>query len=217
VIRGLFKRISRTKKEALVATTPRWVREETAIREYGKRVLRRVFAYPQTDEHPEEQCFEFLLWGVEADLLPVTIFPLTASGEVVAVQQFRQGANTVVLEFPGGLPEHATDKVEHVVTRELQEETGFSPGRIITLAAPLWFDPAACTTSFLPVLALDCVESAISWKRDRTEIIDVVRPLPALHDWARLIRSGGVRDSKTIAVTYLALEWLKENRPDVSQ
>lgn len=55
----------------------------------------------------------------------VNIVAVTPDQELVMVEQYRQGSNTVELEIPGGMMDpHETDPVMTAV-RELREETGY--------------------------------------------------------------------------------------------
>ena len=54
----------------------------------------------------------------------VNVVPVTESGEVVLIRQFRFGTEEVTLEIPGGLVEHGHSPLE-AAQNELIEETGF--------------------------------------------------------------------------------------------
>ncbi len=60
----------------------------------------------------------------EADI--AVVFCVTKTGEVVLVKQFRQAANAVTTELPGGLRERHDMSVAEAARRELLEETGYS-------------------------------------------------------------------------------------------
>jgi 8-oxo-dGTP pyrophosphatase MutT (NUDIX family) len=56
----------------------------------------------------------------------VNVIPLTDSGEVILIRQFRFGTEEVTLEIPGGLVEPAHTPLQ-AAQNELLEETGFQP------------------------------------------------------------------------------------------
>ena len=68
----------------------------------------------------------------EADFIIVdsrdwaNICALTESGELVMIEQFRQGSETIELEIPGGIVESDEEPGEAIL-RELLEETGYKP------------------------------------------------------------------------------------------
>lgn len=53
----------------------------------------------------------------------VNVVPVTPSGEVVMIRQYRHGAHKVSFEIPGGLVEE--DDPKDAAVRELAEETGY--------------------------------------------------------------------------------------------
>jgi len=174
-------------------TVPKLVREEVIRDQWGKVVLERTFQLPTGEER-------FLVWG--GKVTPSIIFPITRDENVVAVREFRYGANEFVIQLPGGCPaEH--ESAEATASKELEEETGFRAERFVRLGKrPLWFEPTACITPYVPLLALGCRKTGEP-KLDKTEILEPV--LFPLADWITKIHSGEIRDSKSIAVTFLAL------------
>lgn len=154
---------------------------------------------------------QYIVWG--GTKVPSIIFPvvLLESGiHVLALHQFRYGANEFVIEIPGGNPK-GDEAFEEVTRLELLEETGYQADKIVRLdrGAPIWFEPSACFTVFIPVLALGCKKVADP-QPDQEEVLEVlVIPLP---EWKEMIADGRIRDAKTIAVTYLALPFLENKK-----
>jgi ADP-ribose pyrophosphatase len=180
------------------AAFPERLRDDPLIDAFGKLVVNRAFKEPDGSEK------DFLVWG--GATIPVIVFPVTADGRVVLIQQFRRAANTLVLELPGGCPKKPGDSIETTALAELREETGFVPRRIVQLGEPIWFEPASCMTLFAPVLATGC-EPRGEQALDETEHLSVVTM--DIAQWlAHLARGGEGRDSKSMAMTLLALPHL---------
>ena len=62
----------------------------------------------------------------------VAVVPIDRDGNVILVQQYRHPARRVLLEIPAGTLNVGEDP-DTCVERELQEETGYKPGKIIKL------------------------------------------------------------------------------------
>lgn len=84
----------------------------------------------------------------------VNVIALTEKSEVVLIEQFRHGAEEIVLEIPGGMiNEH--ESPEAAARRELLEETGFSSNEFIFLGKSRP-NPAIQNNRIFHYLALDC-------------------------------------------------------------
>ena len=57
----------------------------------------------------------------------MNVIPLTPSGDVVLIEQFRHGISRITLEVPGGQVDPGETPAESAV-RELLEETGYRRG-----------------------------------------------------------------------------------------
>ena len=63
----------------------------------------------------------------------VAIVPLTSSGEVLCVEQYRYPFARVLLEIPAGKLDSPDEVPEEAAWRELREETGAVGGRLVPL------------------------------------------------------------------------------------
>lgn len=169
---------------------------------FGKALVQKDFRHPKT-----EKIYEFSIFSYKDGKVRPSIFmPVTTDMKVVAIMQFREAANEVILEFPGGNPKGA-QTAEDVVRAELLEETGYQAGNIINLApsGPIWIEPSSFSTPMLPFLVTDCVEVG-EQTLDETENIEV--EIIPLTEWIAMCLDGRVRDNKTLAITFLSLPHL---------
>ena len=128
----------------------------------------------------------------------VNIIPVTATGQVVLIRQFRFGTWSSTLEIPGGMVESGEDPLS-AATRELEEETGYRPAEVRALG---WVhpNPALQGNRCHCYLALGC-ERVHAGRPDSGEDIQV-----ELRDRAgipALIRSGEITHSLVVAAFHL--------------
>jgi 8-oxo-dGTP pyrophosphatase MutT (NUDIX family) len=62
----------------------------------------------------------------------INVIPLTASGEVVLIEQYRHGTQELSLEIPGGMVD-AGESAAEAASRELLEETGYAAPEVVFL------------------------------------------------------------------------------------
>lgn len=148
----------------------------------------------------EDKLSEWLL--VASDKNPVIVFPVTSAGEVVAIKQFRHGANDVVLELPGGVVDG--DSVIAAARLELMEETGHTAERVRIVGCPVWFDPSFCKIQFSVALATGC--GPLNEPERGIEVVHV--PIDA---WYSKLALGEVLDAKTYVASMLVLRCLPES------
>jgi ADP-ribose pyrophosphatase len=85
----------------------------------------------------------------------VNVVPVTASGEIVLIEQHRFGTDTVTLETPGGAVDPGEKDTTLSALRELQEETGLTSARILALSGFLP-NPALQNNRIQFFVAFDC-------------------------------------------------------------
>ena len=122
----------------------------------------------------------------------VAVVAVNADGNLVMVRQFRRPVGRVMLEVPAGVLDPGEDP-ETAARRELQEETGFAPGRLWRLGG-FWVAPGYCTEFIHIYLAEDLQESRLAADEDeRIEVQSI-----SLADALTRIGSGEIEDAKSI-------------------
>lgn len=94
-------------------------------------------------------------------------------GEVLLVEQYRVPVGKNCIELPAGLigdDDGKDDSVEEAATRELEEETGYRPGRIERLGE-FYSSSGVMGESFHLVRAHDCVKVSDGGGTDSEDII----------------------------------------------
>lgn len=125
----------------------------------------------------------------------VNVVAVTTDDRLILVRQFRFGTWANTLEIPGGmLDPHETDP-QAAALRELEEETGFVPGRVKRLGVS-HPNPAIQTNELHSFLALDC-RRVHEGHQDGSEDIEVV--LVERLRLPELIRSGQISHSLVLA------------------
>jgi len=128
----------------------------------------------------------------------VAIVAFDADGKMLLVRQYRQAARRILLEIPAGTLEPGEAPLACAI-RELQEETGYKPGKIESLGGI--FPAPGYTSEFIHLfLATDLTESRLALDED--EFIEVLHLSVA--DTLKLIASGEIADAKSISGILLA-------------
>ena len=134
----------------------------------------------------------------------VAIVPVDAADNVLMVKQFRYALGKELLEIPaGGIDGDETP--EEAVRREMQEETGFLPRKIVRLGG-FYSAPGFCNEYLHLFLATDLIPSRLS--AEDTDSITLER-LPVKEIPARVT---GLNDVKSIAGLLTYLEYRKKHR-----
>lgn len=123
----------------------------------------------------------------------VAIVAVDDKDNVLLVEQFRKPVGKELLEIPaGGIDPGETP--EDCVRREMREETGFLPQKVVKLGG-FYSAPGFCTEYLYLYLATDLVHSPL--QAEDTENISLVRQ--QLTEIPELIASGAIVDAKSIA------------------
>lgn len=133
----------------------------------------------------------------------VVIVAVDADDNVLMVRQFRYALGKELLEIPAGGID-GVETPEEAVLREMQEETGYLPKKIVKLGG-FYSAPGFCTEYMHLFLATDLTPSRLV--AEDTESIKLER-LP-VSQISGLVMSGKLNDAKSIAGLLTYLEYRK--------
>jgi ADP-ribose pyrophosphatase len=133
----------------------------------------------------------------------VTVVPVDAEGDILMVRQFRKAIEKELLEIPAGGIDPGEDPPT-AVKRELQEEIGYLPEKIEPMGG-FYSTPGFCNEYLYLYLATDLKSSRLY--AEDTPGIETVKIKP--RQILKLIRSGEICDSKSIAGLLRYLEYRK--------
>lgn len=135
----------------------------------------------------------------------IAVIAVAAGDNVLLERQYRQALGRELLEIPaGGIDEG--ESPEEAVIREMREETGLRPQRVERLCG-FYSTPGFCNEYLHLYLAADLVPDPLS--AEDTAGIELVRvPVAQL---PRLVSSGKMEDSKSIAGLLFYLEYRKNH------
>jgi ADP-ribose pyrophosphatase len=138
----------------------------------------------------------------------VNIVAVTPDQQLVMVEQFRHGTETVELEIPGGLLDSAEESPLAAGLRELREETGYE-GEQARVLAEQFPNPAFMSNRCYTVLALNCVlKHPLEW--DHGE--DLAIRLVPVDELGGLVASGKIRHSIIVAALYEFELWRRAGK-----
>ncbi|MGD1083667.1 MAG: NUDIX hydrolase [Verrucomicrobiota bacterium] len=125
----------------------------------------------------------------------VNVVAVTPDQQIILVEQYRQGTDTVELEIPGGMMDPHDPSPEEAGCRELLEETGYQ-GRRARVIGRVFANPAIMTNTCFTILVEECRRVA-PVQFDSTE--DMITHLAPVSEVAGLLASGKIRHSLVVA------------------
>jgi 8-oxo-dGTP pyrophosphatase MutT (NUDIX family) len=156
---------------------------------------------PRTNKEHEFYVIESVNW--------VNVVAVTPDQQLVMVEQFRHGSNTVELEIPGGMIDAKDASPEASGQRELREETGYA-GSGARIIGSVWANPAIMSNTCYTLMVEDCRRAhPVEW--DSGE--ELMTRLVPIADVPGLVASGQIRHPLVIVALYhfdLLLRGLKK-------
>lgn len=128
----------------------------------------------------------------------VNVIAVTPNRELVMVEQYRHGTNTVELEIPGGIMDAKDASPVATGVRELREETGYE-GTNPRLLASVFANPAIMNNTCHTVIVEDCsIKHPVEW--DSGE--DLLTRLVPVSEVPGLVAAGKIRHPLVVAALY---------------
>jgi ADP-ribose diphosphatase len=128
----------------------------------------------------------------------VNVIALTPDSQLVMVEQYRHGSNTVELEIPGGIMDAQDGSPVGTAIRELKEETGYE-GENARLIGQVFSNPAILTNKTFTVLVENCV-LRYSAQLDGGE--DLMTRLVPVTEMRSLVKAGKIQHSLVAVALY---------------
>ena len=128
----------------------------------------------------------------------VNVVAITPDKQLVMLEQYRHGSNTVELEVPGGVMDAADVSPLATGVRELREETGYE-GDNARIIGEVFSNPAILTNTTYTVLVENCIPKH-STELDSGE--DLVTRLVPISDIPGLVATGKIRHSLVVVALY---------------
>ena len=135
----------------------------------------------------------------------VNILPITVDGNVVLVEQFRQGIRALSLEIPGGLVD-ATEDPRDAAERECTEETGFASSERAELLGEIHPNPAYQSTRCSLFVWNGCKRVSEQRLDDGEDIRIVEMPMDEMLE---KVRNGTIRHALVLGAVAL---WLLQKK-----
>ncbi|MHB8524237.1 MAG: NUDIX hydrolase [Limisphaerales bacterium] len=138
----------------------------------------------------------------------VNVIAVTPDQQLIMVEQYRHGTDTVELEIPGGMMDAGETSAIEAGSRELREETGYrgSPAQVIGKIFP---NPAIMSNTCYTLLVENCeLKHAVEF--DHSE--DLITRLVPVADLPQLVAGGKVRHALVMVALYHFELWRRPNR-----
>jgi 8-oxo-dGTP pyrophosphatase MutT (NUDIX family) len=163
-----------------------------------------ISVHPRTGQEHDFFVLDSVNW--------VNVIALTPDHQIIMVEQYRHGSNTVELEIPGGMMDpDETDPVATAV-RELREETGYV-GEKAHLLGRILSNPAIMSNVTYTVLVENC---RLQHETEFDHAEDLETRLLPVSEIPRLVAEEKIQHSLVVVALYHFDLWqrgIKKNAP----
>lgn len=128
----------------------------------------------------------------------VNVIAVTPDRQLVMVEQYRHGSDTVELEIPGGMMDAQDASPEISGARELREETGYA-GDNAAIIGRVFPNPAIMNNTCFTVMIENC-RCVHPVEFDHGE--DLITRLVPIAEIPRLVAAGKIRHSLVVVALY---------------
>ena len=157
----------------------------------------RIFKV-RSDEKVSPRTGEKLDFFVIESVDWVNVLAVTPERDLVMVEQYRHGSNTVELEIPGGVMDRTDRSPVETGVRELREETGYE-GENPRLLAGVFANPAIMSNSMHIVLVENC-QLRHATELDQGE--DLITRVVPIADIPALVATGKIKHPLVVVALY---------------
>jgi 8-oxo-dGTP pyrophosphatase MutT (NUDIX family) len=140
----------------------------------------------------------------------VNVIAVTPDQQLVLVEQYRHGSNTVELEIPGGMMDAGDGSPEQTALRELREETGYE-GENPRLIGQIFPNPAIMSNLCFTVLIENC-QCVHPVEFDHGE--DLITRLVPIAEIPKLVAEGKIQHSLVVVALYYFELWQRGLKRD---
>ncbi len=140
----------------------------------------------------------------------VNVIAVTPDQQLVMIEQYRHGSDTVELEIPGGMMDAGDGSPEKTALRELREETGYE-GENPGLIGQVFPNPAIMSNVCFTVLIENC-HCVHPVEFDHGE--DLITRLIPVADIPKLVASGKIQHSLVVVALYHFELWQRGVKRD---
>lgn len=128
--------------------------------------------------------------------------------DILLVRQYRYAAGGYIYEVPAGMPDREGEPWDACARRELEEETGYRPGRLEPLTS-IFTTPGFTDEVIRLYVAYELEEGQT--RLDDDEFVELVRiPFSQAVAW---VRDGTIRDCKSVATILYAAHFVLGGGP----
>ena len=141
----------------------------------------------------------------------VNVIAVTPDQQLVMVEQYRHGSNTVELEIPGGMIDKTDASPIVAGVRELREETGYE-GEKARLIGEIFPNPAIMSNTCFTVMVENC-QCIHTVQFDHGE--DILTRLVPMADIPKLVVEKKIRHSLVVVALYYFELWKRGLKTEI--